>query len=206
MKYRFYVDEVGNSDLGASHDPNHRYLSLTGVIMELGYVDATVFPALEALKRKYFGSHPDEPIILYRKELVNKKQSFSVLNDPAVEGAFNAELIALLQNLEYVVITAVIDKLEHKQRYQVWQNDPYHYCLTVLVERYALWLRAKGAVGDVMAESRGKKEDQRLKGREGKNLPPPVVWINLIIERTRLAVKYSAPFPRIRHSVLCAPP
>jgi len=162
VKYRFYVDEVGNSDLGASHDPNHRYLSLTGVIMELGYVDATVFPALEALKRKYFGSHPDEPIILHRKELVNKKQSFSVLNDPAVEGAFNAELIALLQNLEYVVITAVIDKLEHKQRYQVWQNDPYHYCLTVLVERYALWLRAKGAVGDVMAESRGKKEDQRL--------------------------------------------
>jgi len=28
MKYRLYVDEVGNPDMGASEDPNHRYLSL----------------------------------------------------------------------------------------------------------------------------------------------------------------------------------
>ena len=31
LKYRMYIDEVGNSDLNASTDPNHRYLSLTGV-------------------------------------------------------------------------------------------------------------------------------------------------------------------------------
>lgn len=35
MKYRLYIDEVGSSDMGASHEPNHRYLSLTGIIMEL---------------------------------------------------------------------------------------------------------------------------------------------------------------------------
>lgn len=34
MKYHLYVDEVGNSDLGTSHDPSHRYLSLTGIILE----------------------------------------------------------------------------------------------------------------------------------------------------------------------------
>ncbi len=32
---RMYVDEVGNTDLNSSHDPNHQYLSLTGVIFEL---------------------------------------------------------------------------------------------------------------------------------------------------------------------------
>jgi hypothetical protein len=69
MKYRMYIDEVGNSDMGASQDPNHRYLSLTGVVLELGYVDAHVFSSLEALKRKYFGSHPDDPIVLHRKEV-----------------------------------------------------------------------------------------------------------------------------------------
>ena len=72
MKYRLYIDEVGNSDLGSSKDPNHRYLSLTGIILELDYVSTTAFPAIEALKRDYFDSHPDEPIILHRKELVNK--------------------------------------------------------------------------------------------------------------------------------------
>ncbi len=65
MKYRMYVDEVGNSDMGASQDPNHRYLSLTGVVVELGYVETVVFPTLEGLKRTYFGSHPDDPVILH---------------------------------------------------------------------------------------------------------------------------------------------
>lgn len=163
MKYRIYVDEVGNSDLGASQDPNHRFLSLTGVIMELGYVEAVVFPALEQLKRTYFHSHPDEPVILHRKELVNKKPPFDALRDPAIEQAFNRELLDLLQQLEFTVVTAVIDKAEHQQRYQVWRFDPYHYCLTVLVERFVLWLKRHHAVGDVMAESRGGKEDRRLK-------------------------------------------
>lgn len=34
MKYRLYVDEVGNPDLESSDDPNHRFLSLTGVLLE----------------------------------------------------------------------------------------------------------------------------------------------------------------------------
>ena len=47
MKYRMYIDEVGNSDLGASDNPNHRYLSLTGVIFDLIYVQEVVFPEVE---------------------------------------------------------------------------------------------------------------------------------------------------------------
>jgi hypothetical protein len=31
-KHRIYIDEVGNPDLESSDDPNHRFLSLTGVI------------------------------------------------------------------------------------------------------------------------------------------------------------------------------
>lgn len=163
MKYRMYIDEVGNSDLGASQDPNHRYLSLTGVALELGYVDEHLFPRLESLKRKFFGSHPDEPIVLHRKELVNKKPPFQALRDSAVELAFNEEILELLHSTDYTVFTVVIDKLEHRQRYQVWKYDPYHYCLLILVERFVLWLKKRNLVGDVMAESRGGKEDRRLK-------------------------------------------
>ena len=163
MKYRLYVDEVGNSDLGASQNPNHRYLSLTGVIFELEYVRTTVFPTVEDLKKRYFNSHPDDPLILHRKELVNKKPPFTALHDPQIEAGFNQELLQLLTDFDYAVITVVIDKLEHQRRYQVWKFDPYHYCLTVLVERYVLWLQERHARGDVMAESRGGKEDRRLK-------------------------------------------
>ena len=163
MKHRLYVDEVGNSDMGASQNPNHRYLSLTGVILELGYVDQVVFPRLEDMKRRFFGSHPDEPVIFHRKELVNKKPPFAALRDTEVEAAFNTELLEALDSLEHVVFTVVIDKLMHQQQYTIWRYDPYHYCLAVIVERYVKWLERRGAVGDVMAESRGGKEDRRLK-------------------------------------------
>jgi hypothetical protein len=176
MKCRLYVYEVGNSDLGSSSNPNHRYLSLTGVIFELDYVKNTVFPAVEGIKNKYFNSHPDEPIILHRKEIVNKKSPFDSLMDPKVEISFNNDLIKLLTNLNYLVITVVIDKSEHKSRYQVWRFDPYHYCLTILVERYVRWLQENNSVGDVMAESRGGKIASILE--ESKLLRSPSGQIN----------------------------
>jgi hypothetical protein len=138
VKYRLYIDEVGNSDMGASQDPNHRYLSLTGVILELGYVDEVVHGQLENLKRRFFGSHADEPVILHRKELVNRKPPFEMLRNPETEAKFNLELLRLLREFEYTVITTVIDKLELQQRYQGWRFDPYHYCLHVILERYVM--------------------------------------------------------------------
>ena len=163
MKHRMYIDEVGNPDLNASFDENHRYLSLTGVLLSLEHERDAVFPAIETLKRRYFDSHPDEPVILHRKELVNKRPPFEALRDPVVEAAFNTELIRLVTDLDYVVVTVVIDKLAHLSKYRRWARDPYHYCLAILIERYVLWLRSRRAVGDVMAESRGRREDMRLK-------------------------------------------
>ncbi len=40
---------------------------------------------------------------------------------------------------------------------------PTHYCLQVLLERYCLFLGRQESRGDVLAESRGGKEDRRLK-------------------------------------------
>lgn len=158
-----YIDEVGNPDLGASKNPNHRYLNLTAVILELSYVRDVVFPKIESLKRSFFQSHPDDPVILHRKELVNKRTPFESLRDQATEQAFNENLLGLLRDFDYVVMAVTIDKLEHKEKYQMWRFDPYHYCLSMLIERYTRWLSRRNAAGDVMAESRGGKEDRRLK-------------------------------------------
>jgi hypothetical protein len=163
-KHRLYIDEVGNSDLKASRtNPNHRYLSLTGIIVDLNYVASDLSPQMEEMKRRYFGAHPDHPITLHRKDLVNRRGPFAVLRDPALNAAFDAELLQWLANLDYTVVTAVIDKLAHLTQYQTWAMDPYHYCLEILMERYTLWLEDHDLQGDVMAESRGKKEDLRLK-------------------------------------------
>jgi hypothetical protein len=158
-----YVDEVGNADLGSSDDPNHRFLSLTGVIIELSHVESAVHPQLEALKTAFFGSHPDEPVILHRKELLNGRGAFARLRDPAVRAAFDEELLGLMTAWEYTVISVCLDKQAHRERYTVWRCDPYHYCLAVLLERYVYLLDRRHERGDVLAESRGGKEDKRLK-------------------------------------------
>ena len=163
MKYRIYVDEVGNPDLASSENPNHRFLSLTGVILELGYVETAMHPQMEALKRKYFRSHPDDPVVFHRKEMINGLAPFEALRDAAVRRRFDAELLGLIASWEYTVISVCLDKKRHRETYTAWRYDPYHYCLAVLLERFALFLRRMQARGDVMAESRGGKADMRLK-------------------------------------------
>lgn len=164
MKYRIYIDEVGNSDLKSSANEDHRFLCLTGVIFSLDYVRKILQPELESLKAKYFDSHPDEPIILHRKELVHKKPPFHSLLNPQISKAFNEEFLQLLAKWDYKVIGVVIDKQEHNSNYaSTWKYDPYHYCQEILLERFKLFLNIQNAVGDVMIESRGGKEDLRLK-------------------------------------------
>jgi len=159
-----YIDEVGNHDLDADRGhPNERYLSLTGIILELEYVRTTVAPQVEGLKQRHFDSHPDEPVVLHRRELVRKDPPFHALRDPSIHAAFDHDLLRLARELDYLAITAVIDKWEHLSRYGEWTYNPYHYCMEVLVERFALHLRRLGGVGDVMAESRGSREDRLLK-------------------------------------------
>jgi hypothetical protein len=162
-KFRLYIDEVGNPDLENSENPNHRFLSLTGVIVDIAYVQDRLHPGMEALKNRYFGSHPDDPVILHRKEIVNRRYPFQVLRDPQIEAAFNADLLRLLRVWEYRIITVCLDKKKHHETYATWRYDPYHYCLAILLERFSFWLNRQSTRGDVMAESRGGKEDMRLK-------------------------------------------
>jgi hypothetical protein len=163
VKYRLYIDEVGNADLGSSDNPNHRFLSLTGVIMDLGYVKAVLHPQMESLKARYFGHHPDDPVIFHRKEMMNAKGPFRPLADSDNRARFDNALLELLDSWDYTVISVCIDKKKHKETYTTWRYDPYHYCLAVLIERYVFLLNRVQAVGDAMAESRGGKEDMRLK-------------------------------------------
>ncbi len=162
-KYRIYIDETGNSDLKSSNNPNHRFLTLTGVILHLNYVREILHPDMESIKRELFHQHPDEPIIFHRKDIVNKRFPFEKLRDKNFAEQFNGTILKKLNEWDYKIITVLIDKKEHKEIYQTWKYDPYHYCLAVLMERYSFFLQDKNAVGDVMIESRGGKEDMRLK-------------------------------------------
>jgi len=163
LKFRIYIDEVGNPDLESSENPNHRFLSLSGVILELDYVQRVVHPQMENLKSRYFSYHPDEPVIFHRAEMVNALPPFQALKDSQLRQSFDDELLRLLEAWDYTIISVCLDKKKHKETYAVWRYDPYHYCLAILLERFVFFLNRRASQGDAMAESRGGKEDRRLK-------------------------------------------
>lgn len=164
MKFRMYMDETGDDGLKRADDPRHRFLSLTGVIIELGHVGSAVYPEMERIKARYFDSHPDEPVIFHRKELVNRRYPFQSLRDEGIEREFNRELLERMREWEYAVATVCLDKKGYAD-----PRPPYHRCMAILLDVFARWLRTRGAQGDVMAEERGGREDMRTK-EEFRNL------------------------------------
>ena len=199
MKHRLYIDEVGTSSFKTAATPNERYLSLTGVIFNLDYVREVVFPTLEKLKQQIFHSHPDEPIILHRKEIVNRKHPFKVLRDSETAAQFDAGIIKMFRDLEYHVITIVLDKLEHQERYQVWHYEPYHYALAVMLERYSLWLNAHNLKGDVMAEARYKSADRKLSESFRRVFNHGTDWLDAQMFKNHLTSKEIKIKPKLKN-------
>ncbi len=161
--YRMYIDEVGNADLKSSDETNHRFLGLTGIIMKMDYVRYTFHPLIEKLKTNIFASHPDDPNILRHKEIVNAKPPFHILRDEQKRQTFDNSLLSIMTDCNYLVCSGVIDKKAHKEQYTTWRFDPYHYALTILMERHILYLDSIQSIGDILAEYRDGKEDRRLK-------------------------------------------
>lgn len=186
--YRLYIDETGDHTYGEKvikqfkilkagnpivefpvddypelNKAEKRYLGLVGCIVEKEYYNRTFKPSLEQIKIEIFPSHSEDKIVIFhRKDIINKRGAFGILNDIKIEEKFNKAILNFIENQVYIAIAVVIDKLEHVNKY-VRPFQPYHYCLAALLERYCGFLKFKGARGDVMAETRGGVEDTLLK-------------------------------------------
>lgn len=162
-EYRLYLDETGDHTKPDGEDVGKRYLGLTGVVIHRE-TSRTFGVRLEDLKRRHFGYDPDEPpICLHRKEILKASGPFWGLRDEAKRRAFDDELFGALASLDFMVIAVVVDKRSHQEKEYRRIQQPYHYGLHALMERYCGWLRVKGATGDVMGEARGKTEDAQLR-------------------------------------------
>ena len=162
--YRIYIDEVGTATMSNLDNFDNRYLSLTGIIVNINYMNNVIAPVMEEWKRKYFPNNKNNnPVIFHRKELINKRFPFDTLSDKKTEEEFNKDFLRCLSDWNYEVVTILIDKKEHSNKYSVWQYEPYHFCFRVLLERYYYFLCRNKSKGDVMIEARGGNEDMKLK-------------------------------------------
>lgn len=161
MRYRLYLDEVGNEDLGHAHERRHRFLSLTGVIMELQTVSRDLQPRIAALK-ELVRSDPDEPVHLHRKDILQKKGPFQILGDEETRREFDQRALEMIAQVSYRLITVTIDKLWFREQSNLSSRHPYHFLLEMLIERYVLFLRRRQAQGDIMPEKRQGRHDEAL--------------------------------------------
>jgi len=211
--YRLYIDESGDHSYGKKelqkwvmkfkedtlevpidHYPElerdeKRYLGLTGCIIESEEYRNIFHPRIEQLKQKYFPHNPDEPVIFHRKDIINKHGPFWRLRDSNHEKAFNEDLASFLEEMKFTVITVVIDKKVHIERYHEFAYHPYHYSLGAMLERYCGFLHFYNGKGDVLAESRGGTEDRQLKEAyaciysSGTQYRPPVFFQKVLTSK-----------------------
>lgn len=163
MRYRLYVDESGDHTYRHLEDISGRYLALIGVAIEADYYRNQFQPEFEALKQAHFPHSPDEPIVLHREDIYNRRHSFGRLDDPALNAAWEAGLTDFVLRAQFRLLTVVIDKKAHRERYGDSAMHPYHLGLTFLMERFRGYLMYVGGKGDILAESRGAPEDLALK-------------------------------------------
>lgn len=164
-RYRLYLDESGDHvfhDEEALKEPGHRYLTLVGCLFAQGASYLAFHRALEDLKQKHIPHNPDEPVILHRKDIINRAGPFRHLLDDAASKAFDDDLCSLIDGAKFVLVGVCIDKLRMKQEYPD-PFHPYHLALGLILERYCGLLNHINKQGDVLAESRGGKEDSLLK-------------------------------------------
>ena len=121
---------------------------------------------LDDLKTKYFGS---KNVILHRREIISAKPPFEVLKDNDTRLNYNADILRIISESRYGVISVVIDKKALVDKYTLLRaQDPYALALEYPMQRYQYWMQdysqRHGAImGDIVAESRGGREDRITK-------------------------------------------
>jgi hypothetical protein len=159
-----YIDESGDHTYKHTDNLDTRYLGLTGVLILKDYYDKHIRFELEELKRRIFKYDPDDPPILVRSMIKNRKRWFYVLQDETLNQQWEKELVDFVRGLKrYMqVFTVVIDKREHLTSYPVKTFDPYAYSLSVLLNRSRGFLVKRHEKADILVEARGRVEDQQI--------------------------------------------
>lgn len=158
--YIVYVDESGDPYLDKINPDVPVFVLCFCVFKKNDYAEK-VIPSLSKLKFKYFGH---DMVILHERDIRKKEGIFSKLGKEARE-AFLEELTAIIENAEATIISVVIHKEAHRDKY-CHPYEPYSLAMRFGMERLRGFLSMhdeKGKNLHIICESRGRKEDEALR-------------------------------------------
>lgn len=159
--YIVFVDESGDHSL-TSIDPQFPVFALSFCVVRKDEYMASVVPAVQALKFKYWGH---DAVVLHEHEIRKSKGDFTwLLTDRDRREAFYADLNQIMVDAPVYLIGSVIDKKALTAKYaDPW--SPYELALHFCLERLHMFLRENDQEGrriHVVFECRGKVEDDEL--------------------------------------------
>lgn len=158
--YLVFVDESGDHGL-VSIDPDYPVFVLDFCIVRKDHYANFVTPKLQEFKFTHFGH---DLVILHEHDIRKKKPPFKFLENRKKNGIFMEDLSRLIDEADFTIIAAVIDKRQHAATYKRPIN-PYDLALRLCMERTYLFLKGLGQhtrTTHIVVERRGKKEDAAL--------------------------------------------
>ncbi|MBF0571706.1 MAG: DUF3800 domain-containing protein [Candidatus Omnitrophica bacterium] len=159
MPLLVYLDESGDHTLEAV-DKDFPLFALAMFICDDVIYNQKIVPEVSRLKTDFFGH---EAVILHSREIRKTLGDFRILTDAKKRQEFYTRINKIMGGFDYTLIASVIRKQEHKDRYGVEAKNPYDLALVFTLERLLPLLEEKGQKKvHILAESRGKREDDEL--------------------------------------------
>ena len=154
-----YLDETGDHSLELV-DKDYPVFGLVMVICDHNaYIDKIV-PAIYRLKMDFFGH---EGVILRSYDIRKQKGPYAFLSNAARRNEFYSRINGIMGLQDYTLVAAMIRKQHHKERYGDAAANPYDLAMEFALERLLPILEQAGQTEVyIMAEGRGKKEDDQL--------------------------------------------
>lgn len=158
--YIIYVDESGDHSLG-SIDRDYPVFVLDFCIYRKEHYATVVSPKVQAFKFAYFGH---DVVVLHEHEIRKQKPPFVFLQSQTKRATFMEGLNRLIEEAEFTLVAAVIDKARLSRQY-VHPSNPYEIALCFCMERAYAFLKDHGQhirTTHIVVERRGKREDDEL--------------------------------------------
>ncbi len=154
-----FLDESGHHGLRKINQEYPIFL-LACCVFEENYFKDIFTKKVEELKIKHFGS---KEIILHSRDIRKWQKEFKCLGDLNKRLVFYKDLDNLIKNSEFSIIASAINKNKLIQQYGPRADNPYDISLSFILERSVFYTdNIKCSHIGIIAESRGKKEDDQL--------------------------------------------
>lgn len=201
-----YIDESGDHGL-KTIDPEYPVFVLPCCIFRKSHYIGNVVPLVQSFKFRFFGH---DAVVLHSRDIRKQNPPFGFLKSEAKRASFMEELTGLIDEIPFVLVTAVIKKEELRRR-NVDPANPYDIALTFCMERVFAYLRDQGdheRTTHVVVEKRGDKEDDELELAfrrivQGENylgaLPLQIIFADKKINSSGLQIADLVAHPIGRH-------